>query len=332
MARIDVHDLEKGGGIQPIESDKKDDLFFVCASFEDRTMFVSKNLADGYQAKRSVVYVNREFLTGSASDKTKTNLYKLVSLVSRFSEDVNVIEGSWLSPAEKLNELREIVETASKATDSRFSSLVDCTTFNRETLLTLLLLLRQSQPDGLFRVAYVSPEKHGKWLSSGFRKIRNVIGFSGLALSSRPTILVALSGFEATRTERIIEEHEPSQVLLGIGDPPTSTVFLNRNIDEQKLVLSRQQLVEFRFPADSISGTVQALKDACQPFITDSNVVLAPMSTKLSTVGVFLFAEEFSDAQITYCVPGQYNTKDYSNGVRALYLETLPSIEATLTN
>jgi hypothetical protein len=56
----------------------------------------------------------------------------------------------------------------------------------------------------------------------------------------------------------------------------------------------------------------------------DNNVVVAPMSTKPSTLGALLLAEEHPEVQITYCVPGEYNVRDYSSGAEALFVDGLP--------
>jgi hypothetical protein len=207
---------------------------------------------------------------------------------------------------------------------------VDTTTFNRESLLTAMALLRNHFPASKIRVAYTSPQKHGEWLSQGYRSVRNVMSFAGIQQSSRPTLLVVLSGFEPERTLKLIEEHEPSKVLLGIGDPPTNQQFLQRNLDEQKLILARQEVEKFSFPASDMLLCRDSLETLLQAYLKSHNIALAPMSTKLSTLAVFLVAEEHPEIQVTYCVPGEYNTDSYSSGADSVFVGELPqrSVEA----
>ena len=111
---------------------------------------------------------------------------------------------------------------------------------------------------------------------------------------------------------------------MGIGDPPTTERFLARNIAEQELVLSRQDVEEFRFATADIHECYTQLRCLVEPCLRESNVVLAPMSTKLSTLAVLLLVEEFPQIQVTYCVPGEYNVRDYSSGADTLFIDGLP--------
>jgi hypothetical protein len=149
------------------------------------------------------------------------------------------------------------------------------------------------------------------------------VGFSGLQRTGLPTVLVVLSGFEGDRTLKIIEEYEPSQVLLGFGDPPTIPSFLERNLSEQKLVLARSDVKDFHFAANSIRDCALALEALIGPLLGSANVVIAPMSTKLSTLAAFIVAERHREIQLTYCLPGDYNYSDYSTGTSHIFVEDL---------
>jgi hypothetical protein len=150
------------------------------------------------------------------------------------------------------------------------------------------------------------------------------MGFCGTQAASKPTILAVLSGFESHRTQKVVEEHEPSKLLLGVGDPPTAPEFLERNRVEQSLMLSRQDVVRFDFDAGDIQNCRNALHSVLEPYLDTANVVIAPMSTKFSTIAALLVAEAHPQVQITYCVPGEYNIYDYSKGVNAIFVEGLP--------
>ena len=218
---------------------------------------------------------------------------------------------------------KSLAEDGSEALPGAAITL-DTTTFNREALITATALLRTHFPQSAIRAVYVSPKDHGEWLSRGFRCVRNVMGFGGLQVASRPTILTVLSGFEPERTLNIIEGHEPTKVLLGIGDPPTSPRFLERNVAEQKLALARQDVEEFTFPANSIRDCWTQLESVVRPYLADHNVILAPMSTKLSTLAAILTAEQHPEIQMTYCVPGEYNVHEYSTGAENIFIEQIP--------
>lgn len=323
MISYKIDDFQKQGGLGVFLNDSPDDFFIVCASYEYRTTVVTENLAEDYIAKKGIIYVNKEFLEGRSEHTVSSNRDKLKESLDRHCDDVKVIEGSWIDSKFQFDELKKAL--TSKDIDlSSLAITIDISTFNREALLIAIALLRASYPKAIIRTIYVSPVDHGDWLSRGFRCTRNIIGFPGVQQSSKPTLLVVLSGFEPDRVHKVIEEYEPKLVLLGIGDPPTAPPFLERNIEEQKLILARQEVEKFSFPANHIKDCWDRLEDLVVPYLNDFNVILAPMSTKLSTIGALLLGEHHQEIQLAYCVPGEYNIDDYSTGADEIYIEEIP--------
>lgn len=313
------------GGITPLSNDHAEELLIVSASFEPRCRFSVESLSNSFRCAAALVYVNHEFLDGPPGNKTRQNLYKLVEMLGRHTEHVCVLEGSWLSPQDQLSAIRNGL-TCSLLADFDGPISLDCTAFTRESLLVLVSLLQTIWPQTDVRLFYASPEDHGEWLSRGFRCVRNIAGLGGFPRANRPTTLVVLSGFEPFRTQKLIEEHEPVRVLLGVGDPPTSKQFYNRNMVEQELVLARQDVEEFRFPVGGVYESFDCMKELIAKF-SETNIVVAPMSTKFSTIATYLLTNDFPDLQVTYCVPGEYNVQGYSMGVGKLYEDRLRAID-----
>ena len=329
MRHWSVSELVNSGGLPTVRDGLADDLFLVSVSYEDRTLTVVQSLSNQYRARKGIVYVNQELLKDPFINKVGPHLEELTRLLALRCDSVDRVEGSWLDPRIQLLALRDGLVTG-KDLEQTQAITIDTTTFNRESLLTAIALLRNHFPYSKMRVAYTSPQKHGEWLSQGYRTVRNVMSFAGIQQSSLPTLLVVLSGFEPERTLKLIEEHEPSKVLLGIGDPPTNQQFLQRNLDEQKLILARQEVQKFSFPASDMVACRESLESLVRPYLRSHNIALAPMSTKLSTLAVFLIAEDHPEIQITYCVPGEYNSDNYSSGSDKVFVGELPrrSMEA----
>lgn len=325
MRHWSVDELRKHGGLHTIRvGSVPDDMYLVSASYEDRTLTVAQSLAADYKATRGVIYVNEELLADSQGDRVRPHLEELKQILLSHCDAIDLVEGSWLDPKRQLLALRRALVTSGYEPMQDFAVTIDTTTFNRESLLTAVALLRNHFPASKIRVSYTSPQKHGEWLSQGYRNVRNVMSFAGIQQSSLPTLLVVLSGFEPERTLKLIEEHEPSKVLLGIGDPPTNQQFLQRNLDDQKLILARQEVEKFSFSASDMLLCRDSLETLLQPYLKSHNIALAPMSTKLSTLAVFLVAEAHPEIQVTYCVPGEYNTESYSSGADSVFVGELP--------
>jgi len=321
---INISEFRSKGGLHNITEGRPDDLFLVCASYEDRSVSTVKSLSPQYRCKTGIIYVNEEFLEKSDSCSTKKNLNQLQKLLKQHCESLEVAVGSWLNAPKQLATLKSYLAPKEKLFPIEATITIDTTTFNRESLLISILMLRKHYIGAKIRTIYVSPQGHGDWLTQGFRIIRNVLGFNGLQESRWRNILCILSGFETERALKIIEEHEPAQVLLGIADPPTDKNFLSRNRDDQKLILSRQDVCEFSFPAGDIKKSKAALESVLNPFLNKNNIVIAPMSTKPSTLAAMLIAEKHPEIQITYCLPGEYNLENYSVGEKKIYIDELP--------
>jgi hypothetical protein len=314
------------GRIQTV-CDAPDDILLVGASYEDRATGVAGLLSPKYSCRTGLIYVNREFLTGVAGKTTRRNLQSLRKALQTHCGAVYEETGSWLDAKQQLESLRRLIHKAGQALDRGRKLVVsaDITTFTRESLIVACALLKNQLPISRFRILYAVPKTHGDWLSRGFRMVRNIMGFAGTQLPALPTVLLILSGFEPERTSRVIEEHEPSKVLLGIGNPPTVKSFLDRNIKEQQqLILARQDVERFDFPADSVVACASRLEKIIAKYLGANNIIIAPMSTKVSTLAAMLVAERHSDIQLTYCLPGEYNVNSYSKGVKTVLSEELP--------
>jgi hypothetical protein len=323
MNKWDFELFKTQGGLRTIREDSPDDLFLVCASYETRSIAVMQSLSSQYRSRRGIIYVNRELRETPKSKNVEYNLSYLYETLRKHCDAVAQVEGSWRDPRKQLTALRAAL-APKDSNEVGWTITLDTTTFNRESLLTALALLRTHLPQSNLRITYTSPSDYGNWLSRGFRGVRNVMSFAGIQQASRPTLLVVLSGFEPERTLKLIEEHEPNKVLLGIGDPPTKEPFLEKNVIEQKLVFARQEVELFKLPVNDILDCWMYLESLFDSYKTTHNIVVAPMSTKLSTIGVYLLAEHHPEVQISCCIPGEYNTEDYSKGIDSIFIDELP--------
>ncbi len=320
------YDLIHSGGINVIEKEKKDDLFVTCLSSEDRALAITEALSDDYKCRLAYILITEDKIVQNSSSSFIKN-YEIVSnKLKRHSENIEIIDLSILNEVEQINKLREIFVICFDLELEKVSLSIDVSTFPRDLLMIITSLIRGRFLHSLIRVMYTSPKEHGEWLSRGVSTIRSVMGFSGYSSPSLPTLLVVLSGFEEERTLNIIEAHEPTKILLGIGDPAISSSFFHRNCDEQKLALSRSEVENFNFPTNNIISCVKILEGILNPFYRTHNIVVAPMNTKLSTLAALIIAERHQEIQITYAVPKEYNITNYSSGIGNIFIEILPQL------
>jgi len=326
MEEIPIGEFRELGGLDTIEEGSSDDVFLTCVSYEDRTHTIIDSFSEEYEAEIGIIYINEELLSddGYDSEKIQNNLEEAEEEMSLHCEDIRVIRGKQQDVKIQLNTLKENLANIGKS--SQISVTLDITTFTRETLLIVLNILRSKDEEVNTRILYVSPEDYGEWLTRGHRKVRNIVGFAGTQEVHNPTLLVILFGFEVDRAINIIEEYEPSKLLLGVGDSPTAEEFLRRNLEEKKsmkLELNRQETDEFRFSANSISECEEALRNQLSNKLDKWDIILAPMSTKISTIGAYRFVQDHEDVQLAYCLPAEYNSEGYSEGAKKVHIDDL---------
>jgi hypothetical protein len=214
--------------------------------------------------------------------------------------------------------------------------LVDITTFTHEALLILLKLLQlKVKPVDSVTFVYtaaleysVGDKQDNKWLSKGIGEIRSVLGYPGKMVPTQKLHLVILAGFESERAERFIEEYEPNVVSLGLGDPDSSTNPAHSPVNRamhRRVAAQHKDGVTFMFSCSDPMETRTAIQDRIRQ-VPDHNVLIAPMNTKLSTVGAALVAFEDDSVQLCYATAHQYNESNYSKPDTNCYLFTVPAI------
>lgn len=298
------------------------DILFTCASFEPRSTTAVSHLPSDFNATVGIIYYNKE-LQNQASAKVTDTKEELNKCLGRRCQDLQIVEGSINDPIEQLNVIRRVLESLDERIDKVQSITIDTTTFTRETLLILLNILSSWYPQAEIDILYVSPKEYGKWLSRGHRDLRNVIGHPGIQTPEKSMSLVVLSGFESDRMFKIIKELEPAVIHFGIGREPTRAEFLDRNLNRQEeLLTTRPETREFGFPADNIDGSRDSIDRRISDTVDSHDIVFAPMSTKLSTIGCWKVAQSYPNSQVVYALPDQYNVAGYSEGVGDIYCDS----------
>jgi hypothetical protein len=219
--------------------------------------------------------------------------------------------------------------------------LIDITSLSHELLALLLGILHEL--GGLDRVsliyvgaaAYsVNTEHSLMWLSRGVKDVRSVLGFPGTMLPSKKLHLIILTGFEVERASEVILRYEPASMSIGLGAKGQSIsdthYSKNKEFFERisAFATSKDYGTDevFHFSFSCISPT--ETKDQLIAHINElggfeqKNIVVCPLNTKLSTVGVVLAALENPELQICYAEPEEYNTEGYA----------IPGDEATIVN
>ena len=198
-----------------------------------------------------------------------------------------------------------------------FSVVVDITSFRREELLILLKALGTLRSETLAETSFVYTiaSGMGNWLSNNVRQIRPIIGYPGEMMSRRGTHLIILAGIEHERAIAIIEAYEPKTISLGTV-PSKESVSVDIHIRNKELgdYLVRHfdnVTTKFDFSAKDPLSVASTLKEIIDKR-SDLNTVIAPLNTKLSTIGCGAFALLHQEVQLCYAEVDVYNASGYS--------------------
>lgn len=292
-------------------------FYIGMASFEDRCFSILDALK---QPPKHCLF----FKNVAAGNLAEKNLDRMVGM----AVDRNIVIGLDLdSPITAADAFTKAM-TENITSSSVGAVFIDTTTFTHEQLLILLRVLDLSRPKGKIYMGYTGAEKYSTntdienvWLSRGVAQIRTVLGYPGSFAPSKKLHLTILVGFEHERAAAVIEQFEPARLTLMCGDPSqsVSTGHYDTNkrfFDELRRFVERTQTTQTAVEAlyfscvDPVDARDKVLRLATQS--DDYNMVVCPMNTKLSTIGVGLAALENQRIQIAYARAIEYNEEGYS--------------------
>jgi hypothetical protein len=295
------------------------DLFICSASFEDRCKSVVDNLG-GLVPRRALVAMNVRL----GAKVSKHCDY----LAERLGSAVGVVMLDSDCPIASADSISKKVGDSLATNGQRI--VIDTTTFTRESLLILLRFLRyECRQAQTVEFLYAHAKEYSigdaaadKWLSKGIREVRSILGYSGDLLPSMRNHLIILVGFEDERAINLINQFEPAKISLGVGDRteagtlPHQDVNLNRCARLKGMV---EDVDEFTFKAyDAMSTWISLRTEAAKGI--GLNTIIAPMNTKISTIGAAMYAMENEAAQLCYAQPNLYNYERYSTPDDDFYL------------
>ncbi len=304
--------------------DQHFDVFICSASYEERCRSIPEALIRHQHIGKRLVCFNQK-----SSAKVANNAKYLLD---RLGSNAHKVPLDKTSPLVTADNLQRALSHAG-GDDRELAYLVDITTFTHEALLILLRLLQARAARSTVILAYAPAAEYSiglppeeKWLSKGITDIRSVLGYPGDSRPSRKSHLIVLVGFESDRAERLLDEYQPHVISLGFGQDGTATSVLHQHTNRLafgQLASKVAKYNEFEFSCVEVSAAENAIATQAAKF-PDCNIVVAPMNTKLSTVGVAGAAFRNNEIQICYASASQYNVEAYSRPGETCILTAIP--------
>ncbi|WP_414828948.1 hypothetical protein [Alteromonas sp. H39] len=287
-------------------------ILISSTSFEKRWKSVLEDIGvDNW--KRVVLFTNEKNNDGEVLFPNKSNF---IIASCKYTDPIDVL----FTCNEKL------VPVLTDLTGLNCKIVFDISTFTREMLLIILKVL--DYHNFLKHSTFIyTPSKSmsENWLSKGVLNTRSVLGYAGDFDLNSETHLILLSGFEVERSIEAIEEYEPTflTVLSGDSNSSYSEAYYARS---KELVENLKTLYGSNFYSEEIDITDLAkLKTYILELLRsekfqNQNVVIIPLSNKISTLALGLAMLEVTHAQVVYPQPAEYNEKDYSEAAEEYFL------------
>ena len=290
----------------------KIDLFVCCASYERRSTCAPLNVPPD-RVGICLVCFNDDF-----EESVRENHAAIKCHFGPKSQTVALRQSDPMLGLDHLQDaLPSIIGGEAKTV------VIDSTTFTHEGLLILLRLFASYlRASDALQIVYTAASDYAlgseaaeKWLSRGLREIRSVLGFPGQMVPARSLHLIVLVGFEVERARMLIDACEPDIVSLGSGRDATDAgkKHLPRNSESlHALSVLYPNFLKFEFSSVDPVETEQALARQVELF-PGRNTIIAPMNTKLSTIGAAVLAMKKREIQLCYAPAMTYNTPAYSS-------------------
>lgn len=287
------------------------DLFICCSSYEERCKSVPDSINDSKLEK--VIVCEHSNLSKFVRENATYLMDKFGSKATKVCLDSS-------DPLKSADAFSGALDQVQKGS----SILIDITTFTHETLLILIKILLTKLKSASIRLAYnsakdysVNIEGRDKWLSKGLEEVRSILGYAGLIIPGKETHLILMVGFEHERAAKLIEAYEPNVISLGHGDKSSSTsnkhYLSNLSFKEllEETLATYEHVENFEFSASDPWKTSDSLNKLISNY-SNYNTIIAPLNTKISSLGAALTAHANSKIQICYAQPVQYNFDHYS--------------------
>lgn len=299
------------------------DVFICASSFEKRCLTIPEQLSTSQFKKIIAVECN----SSSNYVKKNTDLLK-----DYYNKNLSVIQFDFKDPVLLIN---QFIDEMNALQYNNLKVLIDVTAFTHENLLIIINYLYHSKKVHNITCVYVNAKEYcpglpveKKWLSIGARKPHSVYGLAGLLLPSQKNHLILIVGYEYHRAISVISNIEPSSLTLVYGmedhvltekDQEANSFFEGLVSD---MAFNYSNIEHKQIPCNDPVGTSKELKELYKKY-SDKNIIVVPMNSKMSTLGVYLSVKNNENICVSYAPAIVYNERNYSIPGKECYLFSL---------
>jgi hypothetical protein len=316
------------------------ELIVLASGFEDRAFAFLKNVQVGPSVKILLIeFANGLDINENISAKFRSEAYKKVG-----EDNVEIVEFKRENIAAFTKKFREKMLELSIGSSN---TSIDISGMPTHLIFCVLNCVRSLQLYADQTIVYTSAQDYFptrqeyidlsdqqegeiEYLpkSMALEMAENLVyePFSGYRNSDTNSCLILFAGYEAHRSTGVVEAINPTLLLLVYGEPPSEDISWRTELSKrlhQKFENMMRCSTE-TISTQNVSDTIELLDTYYDFLIDDYDVTLAPLGSKLQTIGTYLFWERYPEIQINFPIPIGYDPSRRPIGVDTTYFTTLP--------
>lgn len=316
------------------------DVLVVGAGFEERaSRFLFESIFPAH-AICILVHFDR-----SIEGNKETESYYFEEAKRKFGPEKIVSVGLTLHDARPFD--KEVTKALTSIPRSHRKIVIDISGLPTHAICSMLRLTRQFRPLEIQSVIYTAAkeyvpteaeyeelkEKQPKEInflkrSMALEMSQNYIpdSFSGHRTNEGKTALAVFAGYEVHRSAGVIDNINPSVLLLLYGRPGASDLAWRLDLSKQ-LHAPFERLRRCAFEVVStldVSEALDMLEQYYKWLFDDYDLTIAPVCSKMHAVATFLFWERYKEVQLAFPLPVGYNPGNRPLGIGQTYKLDLP--------
>ncbi len=298
----------------------KYDLFISCVSFEKRSIGFIYKMGRNLNINYCLTFINEDVVRDSRCFNENLKIFE--DLVKDFKLNNNNIETKLENPSKIILEIERTLKGIKKNEGTEkegYEILIDITAFPRGQLFTLLYYLFNSNIIKLVNIVYTSPIEYYPPLSYGYKNFLIPPYYEGPNSFKKPIALIIFTGLELDRALNLIQEIEPSFLILLNPFPGTIDID-DKSRDIIEKIRSTQEIGTkvFDITSNDPKKCMEDFNEILNIF-QNFDFYVSVMGPKIEVFAVLLAYLKNPSFRIVYSIPMEYDTENYSKGCYEIY-------------
>jgi len=164
-----------------------------------------------------------------------------------------------------------------------------------------------------------------KSMARGMSRILILETFSGHRSNEGTCCLAVFAGYDVHRSSGVIDNVNPSMLLLIYGSPGNTRLNWRENLSKSlhsRLETTRKTAVE-TVSTLNLLDSIKVLEDYYKNIFEDYDLTIAPICSKMQVVATYLFWEKYKEVQLVFPQPIDYDREYAPKGIGKTFITVL---------